>query len=145
MIIFNYFSDRDDIPPKNPKDRQAYFLRKAAEVATKSIMTHKHGSIIVHGDTILSEGWNQYITYYDHSFSIHAEIDAIQKYRKKIKNNVPFAEVELYVVRIGTNRMNNCLKYSKPCENCQKLIKRFGIPKAYYSTSDDFESYFKNL
>ena len=136
--MLGLFSSLDDVPPKNTKERQSYFLQKAAKTACKSDMSHRHGCVIVHGDTILAEGWNKSKTYYNHAFSIHAESDTIHRCRKKYKDI--FSDVELYVVRIGPDSLDNCLKYSKPCDNCQKLICRFGIKRIFYSTNDESQS-----
>lgn len=128
----------DIIPPKSSKDRQSFFLEKAARIAQKSNMTHKHGCIIVQDDVIIAEGWNKITKHYNHSFSIHAEVDAIKKF-KKIYNKSLLSQTEMYIVRIGSKYMDNCLKYSKPCENCQSVIMHYGIPKVFYSTNYEFD------
>lgn len=137
MCSPDFFSANDDVPPRNSKERQTYFLEKAARAASKSTMGHKHGCVIVHDDVILSEGWNKLQSYYNHAFSVHAEVDAIHKCRKKYKD--VFNDVEMYIVRIGADSMDKCLKYSKPCERCREVIKRFGIRKVYYSTNYEFD------
>lgn len=63
--------------------------------------------------------------------SCHAEYDAL----RKIKKTFDLTSAEMYVVRIGTDKMGYPLKLSKPCEGCRKLIERAQIAKVYYSWS----------
>lgn len=137
----DYYSKQDNMLPKNITEKHSYFLNKAAHLATKSVMSHRHGCVIVYNDNILAEGWNKTQTHYSHSFSLHAEVDAIYKCQRKYKDI--FSDVEMYIVRIGPASMDNCFKYSKPCENCTKVIERFRIGKVYYSTNYDFEDKIK--
>ena len=69
---------------------------------------------------------------------MHAEIVAINNAIKN-KHKEILSECELYVVRIGSNSMDNLLKYSKPCINCQKYINKFNIKKIFYSTNYDYD------
>jgi deoxycytidylate deaminase len=128
----SFFVGRDDIPAKHTNEKQRYFLNRAARIAMKSTMTHKHGAVIVRGDEIIAEGFNHHFVHMYHRFSIHAEADAI--YKVKRHPNLP--DCELYVVRIGPQ----CLKYSKPCADCRKCIEKHGIKKTYYSTNDAWKS-----
>ena len=54
--------------------------------------------------------------------SCHAEIAAI----KKLPRGINMSKIKLIVVRKG-------MRMSKPCENCEKVIKCLGIKKVYYS------------
>jgi deoxycytidylate deaminase len=139
--ILRNMSYIDDIPPKATTDRQRFFLDRAARAAMKSTMTHKHGAIIVKNDDIIAEGHNHHFIHMCHKFSIHAEVDAMRK-AKKIHN---LYECELYVVRIGPRSFDHCLKYSKPCCDCQKAILKHGIKKAYYSTNSEYDAMLKNI
>ncbi len=56
---------------------------------------------------------------YAHSLSIHAEDHASRKTRGDT----------LVVVRIGRS---GALRMSKPCEKCQKLLKKRGFSKVYF-------------
>jgi deoxycytidylate deaminase len=127
---------------KTCKNNQEFFLRYAANIATYSNVLHnRHGCVIVQNGEIIAEGYNHYVKHFEHAFSMHAEVHAISKLKKKILNN----ECELYVVRIGTSGMGHPLKYSKPCENCTNAIVKSGIRKIYYSTNDDFEDKHKQI
>lgn len=131
-----FFDNKNDEPPKEMTERQRYFLDKASRLAMKSAMTHKHGCVIVYCGEIIAEGYNHFFTHMCHNYSIHAEVDAINKV-KKLRYLLP--ECEMYVVRIGTKKFKHCLKYSKPCESCTAAINKHGIKKIYYSTNAEYE------
>lgn len=116
----------------------------ASRVAQKSDMAHKHGCVIVLDDEVLSVGHNFHTEHMYHSFSIHAEVDALKKINRRKYKNV-FSRMELYVVRIGCGKFEGTLKYSKPCEGCQKAIEKYGIQKIYYSTNYDYEERLKEI
>lgn len=117
--------------PKMPNEKQQIFLRKAAQLALRSNMLHRHGCIVVNSQTgeILSSGYNHNYIHMYHKMSCHAEYDAL----RKIKKTFDLTNAEMYVVRIGTDKMGYPLKLSKPCEGCRKLIERAQIARVYYS------------
>ena len=127
--------------PKIPNNKQYDYLKYTAEkIAPKSnIRSHKHGAIIVENNKIISYGYNHHFTFDNNKgFSIHAEIDALNKILK-IKRKVK--DLELYVVRIGTDSLGNPLKYSKPCLNCTKKLMESGlVNRIYYSACCDNEN-----
>jgi deoxycytidylate deaminase len=94
---------------------------------------HKHGAILVYKDKIIGSGYN----YYMGDFSIHAEVAAIASIRKKQKHILN--ECDIYVVRIGPDRFNNPLKYSRPCTNCSNTIIKNNIKNAFYSTNYEYD------
>jgi deoxycytidylate deaminase len=120
--------------PKDPDDRQEYFLKKAAQLAFRSNLSQRHGCLIVNPQTdeVLSTGYNHTYIHMYHKFSCHAEYDAL----RKIKKTFDLSNAEMYVVRIGPESLGNPLKLSKPCDGCTKLILKANIGKVYYSWSD---------
>jgi deoxycytidylate deaminase len=123
---------------KNIKQRE-YYLEKASEMSKKSdCKHHKHGAVIVNrkNGEIISTGYNHYTEYMMHSFTCHAEMDALSKIKKLPKRI--FSELDLYVVRVGKASRDFPLKYSKPCINCTKAIIKYGIKKVYFSTDDNY-------
>jgi deoxycytidylate deaminase len=122
--------------PRQPDERQEYFLKKAAQIAFRSNLVQRHGCLIVNSQTdeILSSGFNHTYIHMYHKFSCHAEYDAL----RKVKKNIDLANSEMYVVRIGGVRLasDTDLKMSKPCEGCKKLILRANIGRVYYSWSE---------
>lgn len=124
------------------QQRRDYFYDRAADIAMKSTMQHQHGCVIVYNDKeIVAEGYNhtRNIGNMEHTFSIHAEMEAINKLRqiirKKDKNFIN--KCKLYVVRIGKRSMDYPLKLSAPCCYCSKVIHDVGIPRICYSVSED--------
>ena len=129
-----YFECIDSASVRISNEKQKYYLNIAAKIAIKSPMyNHKHGAIIVYRDKIIGSGFN----YYMGDFSIHAEIAAIASIHKKKKHILN--ECDIYVVRIGPDRFNNPLKYSRPCTNCSNTIIKNNIKNAFYSTNYDYD------
>ena len=97
----------------------------ALTVAKDSKCKQKHGALLVKGGCIVALGYNKprnahlAIT----RASIHAEEVAI----KKAKNT---KGAMLIVVRINSRGM---AMSSKPCNQCQELIKSAGIRKVVYT------------
>ena len=130
----NYFECIDSVSVRISNEKQKYYLNIASKIAIKSPMyNHKHGAIIVYRDKIIGSGFNYYMA----DFSIHAEIAAIASINKKHKHILN--ECNIYVVRIGPDRFNNPLKYSRPCTNCSNTIIKNNIKNAFYSTNYDYD------
>ena len=103
---------------------------RARVLANKSMMNQKHACIVVHGNTIIAEGYNQTIDYFSHSYSLHAEVVAISKLKPFPKSYL--RQCKMYVFRIS-NTNPNIFRMSKPCLNCQRAIIEMEIGKVYYS------------
>ena len=131
------YSLKNNINPSF-KTKHAYYLEQAANYAKNSDLGHKHGCVIVYNDKIISWGFNKKNNSLK-NFSIHAEIDAINRLNKKYKNKKIINNCSLYVVRIrnGFNE-EDLLKMSKPCVNCASKIKKIGIKTVYYSVDDNY-------
>lgn len=109
---------------KKCNNKQLYFFEKASEYAKKStVLTHKHGCVIVKNGEIISYGYNK-ISKSTVAFTIHAELDALGKIKNKSDT------YDLYVVRINSN---GDFMLSKPCDNCIKNILKTGIRYIYFS------------
>jgi deoxycytidylate deaminase len=140
------FLNFDVFQTKECKDKQDLYMQKAANAASHSnIHNHRHGCVIVNRRTseIVAEGFNHYSEHLHHLFSIHAEVDALLKIKRYPKHLVH--ELDLYVVRIGTDRMGNPLKYSKPCTSCTQAIMKTGIRKVYFSTDENYLNNMNNV
>jgi len=124
--------DEEDVKPTTRKQKK--YIDLASKIAMKSVMTQKHGAIIVYKKKIIATGFNYNI---NNLYSIHAEMDALACIKKQDKHLLP--ECELYVVRIGPSRLDNPLKYSKPCYNCQNSIRKYNIKKTFYSTNYEYD------
>lgn len=147
MNKYNYvsmFLQLDLFETKACKSRQEFYMSRAAEVAGRSnCINHRHGTVIVNKKTneIVAEGFNHYSHHMCHLFTCHSEVDALMKIKRYPKNQIQ--DLDLYVVRIGTDRMGRPLKYSKPCASCTQAILKFGIKRVYFSTDDRFMGTFK--
>jgi deoxycytidylate deaminase len=133
ILTSEYFEYFDENNPKHMHCKQSYYLSVAAQIAMNSLMNHKHGAIIVHKKNVIAAACN----YYYGKHSIHAEVAAINQLKGRFKFILP--ECELYVARIGPDRYDNALKYSKPCNNCQNYITKKSIRTTYYSTNYEYD------
>lgn len=115
-----------------PPTKEVKFLGMAIKMANKSKCCSRHGSIIYQGSRLLSVGYNKYKNSpmnldWDY-WSLHAEIDAMNKIKHYDNNNI-----SLLVVRINKKGK---LMSSRPCENCiERLKNKFNIHKIFYSTT----------
>ena len=117
-----------------PRERLNEYIMIAADEAKKSPMSQKHGCVVIHKNKVVATGFNKQVEPFSLT-SIHAEVNALIK-AKKILNKSELKQAKLMVVRIGTNSMDNPLKYSKPCKVCQNFIEKLGVQLVYYSTSN---------
>lgn len=112
----------------------------AANQAEKSTMQHRHGCVIVYNNKeIVAKGHNHMRCTMENVFSVHAEVEAVNKLRQvmKTKSKDFVNKCTLYVVRIGKNSDNMSLKMSQPCERCAQAIRSIGIPTVVYSVADE--------
>jgi len=94
--------------------------------------------VIVKDNKVVAAGFNQYtVNHYRHAWSVHAEVAAIMQLRGKSPSFL--RDCDMYVVRIG--RRHSCpthpLRLSKPCANCEALIRERGIRRVFYSINED--------
>lgn len=131
------YSLNDNVNTKK-KSKHKYYLNQAANYAKYSELVHKHGCVIVYNDTIISYGHNKKNNSLK-NFSIHAEVDAINRLNKKYKSKKIISNCSLYVVRLrnGLNEEDD-LKMSKPCMGCASKIKKIGIKTVYYSVDNNY-------
>jgi deoxycytidylate deaminase len=123
-----------------PSDRQDRYMRKAAQCAARSNMVQRHGCVIVDrvSGYVVANGYNKKTAMFstndkEAKYSVHAEIDALSKLRK----TTDVANLEMYVVRIGSSSLcdGSPFKLSMPCCSCSQVIKKISIRKVYYSTT----------
>lgn len=120
------------------KTKHLYYLEQAANYAKYSELVHKHGCVIVYNDTIISYGHNKKNNSLK-NFSIHAEVNAINRLNKKYKSKKIISNCSLYVVRIRNGfSKEDILKMSKPCIGCASKINKIGIKKVYYSVDNNY-------
>lgn len=128
---------------RSSKNKHQKYLDEAINYAKNSNLSHKHGCVIVYGDEIISRGYNKKCSSLK-NYSIHAEIDAINRLNKKYKTKKILSKCSLYVIRIrngfnfSDDDTHDCLKMSKPCMNCASKINKIGIKNVYYSVDDNY-------
>lgn len=114
------------------KFRKDIFLTCIEQACRSNMKYHKHGSVILLGNEILSTGYNSdYGTIIKGHWSLHAEVDSILKC-KTMKKFINYSD--LFVIRLKFNdRKIVGLNYSKPCNNCIRMAKKENIKRIYFS------------
>jgi len=112
-------------------------MDEAIELAKRSIMESKHGCVIVHGrNGIVASGINEHLhNQEDRSiYSIHAEMNALcQLLRIKSHNERYMRDCVALVARVGPLSTGHAVRMSRPCEKCEKQLRKMGIRKVYYT------------
>ena len=112
-------------------------INKLKTISKYSEIRNQHSSAVIYKNKILSIGINHFVNNISPRSTIHAEVDALFKY-KKIKNY--YKNVELIVIR--TNKTSKLIN-SKPCSNCMDNIKKLNIKKIYFSNEFGAIDYIK--
>lgn len=101
-------------------------------LASMSCMKFKHAACIVLHGKIVSYGLNvQHNNMIPKKckYSSHAEEVAINKLPKSMYSKYSKSMV-MYIIRVSAQKD---MVYSKPCIDCEHLIKKYKIAKIYYS------------
>lgn len=106
------------------------FVELARQQALRSTMMHRLGCVIVHDGVVIAAGFNHAFRHMAHSYSMHAEVAALFKAKKKHRWLLP--DCSMYIVRIG--RLGD-LRLSKPCPDCHAEIEACGVRCTYYSVT----------
>ena len=105
---------------------------------------HKHLSFLVDAKNgnILTYGFNYYLNSIKFPFSLHSEVNVVNKYYKKnLTKNVMKLKKNLFVIKLSkTGFIGN----SKPCIHCANFLynnfDNLKLSKIYYSTkTNDLE------
>lgn len=110
-------------------------MNVARYLATKSVMRHKHGAVVVKSGRVLGMGYNKARNHPSvvmegrHSFDCgyHAEAVALKDAGENSRG------ATIFVARINRNGSD---LLSKPCENCQKLIEESGVKNVIFTRSN---------
>ncbi len=102
---------------------------------------HKHISFIVNSknNEILNYGFNYYLNSNKFPFSLHSEVNAINKYyKKKLTKNLIKAKKYLIIVKLSKIGI---IGNSKPCKHCANFIynnyDNMKFSKILYSTQQN--------
>ena len=128
--ISNIFLNYNLILPNNIATNISLFL-------TNSTYLHNHISFIIdkNNNNIISYGFNYYLKADKFPYSLHSEINTINKYYKKklTKNLIKTKKILLIFKITKTGIIGN----SKPCQNCVNYIlnnyNNLNLHKIYYS------------
>jgi hypothetical protein len=99
---------------------------------------HKHLSLLIDykKKTILTYGFNYYLKSDKFPFSLHSEINTINKhYKKKLTKNINKSKKILVIIKLSKIGI---IGNSKPCQHCANYIynnyDNLNLYKIYYST-----------
>lgn len=107
----------------------SYFQKIAVRESLKSSYFYKLGAVLVNKNKVIGKGRNKVASGTRSLHIIHAEHDCLRKAdKRKIKGSV------LFVCRITTG--NKQLALAKPCELCQRRLRKNGVRVVYYSLED---------
>jgi hypothetical protein len=120
--------------PKNIETNISFHLNN-------SIHLNNHISFIIDksSQTILAYGFNYYLKSDKFPFSLHSEINTINKYYKKriTKSNLKSKKI-LLIFKISKTGV---IGHSRPCQNCVNFIlnnyDNMNINKIYYSNKNN--------
>jgi deoxycytidylate deaminase len=119
-----------------------FLIDMARKSAINSELLHKHGSILICDDQIIT-GYNHFACN-KNCITVHAEEDAINNFIKYCRKKY---YCDLYIRKklrkgllITIRVKNDCIKCSAPCKNCIELIKFYGIKDIIYSDIDTKEN-----
>lgn len=104
--------------------KYAEYFSEASHLTKKSgHPKFRHGSIVVLRNSIVGKGAN-------FGF-MHAEVSSVSSiYKKKLSKK---DKLVVYVCRVNSRGL---FRNSKPCENCQHYMRRWGIRKVYYTIDE---------
>lgn len=102
-----------------------------SELAEMSVMLQRHACALIIGGKIMAMSKNK-----DGKPDNHSEMNVISTYLSKNKPG-NLSKCTLVIIRI--NRQGD-LCSSKPCANCIKYLKLYGIKKIFYSSDEGFET-----
>ena len=85
----------------------------------------RHGSIVVLRNSIVGKGANWGF--------MHAEVSSISSIDKNLSKSSK-DKLVVFVCRVNARGL---FRNSKPCENCQDYMRRWGIRKVYYTIDEN--------
>ena len=152
MSVEQTFDNGSLLRTKNVSSKILRGLNGAANMAIKSELNFRHGSVLISSNRILAGGYNQSRSKYGNQCSccLHAEVSCLHNFVKnvchepfngKIKNKKwqrVLSRATIYVVRIPRVSNNlDYLNYSKPCSDCMNILKLYGVKNVIYSDNDN--------
>jgi len=132
--LYNILFKKNIILPSNIEHEISFSL-------TNSLHLNNHISFIIDKTTknVLAYGFNYYLKSNKFPFSLHSEINTINKYYKKKlnKNTIKCKKILLIFKVTKTGIIGN----SRPCQNCVNFIlnnyNNLNLNKIYYSYKEN--------
>ena len=108
--------------------------KSAKQHSTAPRLSRKMGAALFSGSTLVSIGFNKYCYSHPESNSLstatHAEHVAVLRRRYYSNKNLT-----MYVYREDSKNRPSC---SKPCKNCQDIMKEIGVKRVrYYGANNE--------
>lgn len=132
----------DEPRPHHLNEAISRLLEHYEKEIDTNLLSSFHCALIYAGGRLLSTGFNRQktnsfvTTFAHHEFvqSIHAEVDAILRVRKKID----LRGTKMYVAKVGRTPV---IGDSRPCPMCFEALQLYGIKKVIYTVgSESFAS-----
>ena len=100
------------------------------EASKSDHMYFRHGAVSVYRNKILTKGYNRPLFKDLIYTSLHAEMSVIQQLKRMRCSHKKKKKIDIFVIRINKNEE---LRLSKPCNQCQNIMKQFGVKRCFYS------------
>lgn len=132
----------------NRHEKYFNILEKVAQ-ALEPVANARVAAFLVYKRDVIAVGYNKDKT---HPFQkrhsknnlalyLHAETDCINN-ALRYYSDEEVSKSSLYILRVKHSDDDHIAfirGLAKPCEGCQKCIKRYGIKKVYYSTEEGYD------
>lgn len=103
-------------------------FRLARRASLQSEFRVKMGAVIMRGKRVISTGKNITKTHPKFGYSVHAETNCLMR-----TGRYDIIGCSIYVYREDRNG-NPAI--ARPCDDCMKVLKSFGIKNVYYTIED---------
>jgi cytidine deaminase len=113
------------------------FVNKHIQLAIKVAHTGLHdqyrvGSVLINKGNVASVGANNHKTHPISGFkTTHSEIQAII--------GVRWSDISGPIIFVARININGKVGMAKPCLSCQKVLREYGVRKAYFTTAASIE------
>ena len=107
------------------------FFNAALEQSRKSNYKVPLGAIFVNQNKIVGRGFNAVFTTGKSDYGRHAEISALNNTTARYRKNA--------IVYVGRTTKDGNLAMAKPCHDCTKILKKYGVKRVWYSDFDGWK------
>jgi len=112
------------------KNKHTDFMQATVDYAEKSSFRQQMGAVVVHRGKIVGRGCNfAHRTGQPYVDGQHAEVCALNNTTARFRK-----DSTVYVAR--RTKTNEC-GLAKPCEACQKIMRKMGVRYVWYSSGEE--------